>query len=138
MSALELERVEDLLVQLRAELAERGSKPLPTLLKLEDAARELSVGMTKMRELVKRGVVLATREVGGWRVPRSEIERLAHVERPKVALTGKAARLASSLAKLREPVPVKEGLKLKVRDATRPRNLTGGTQDSGALRKRRR
>lgn len=138
MSALEMERIEALLSGLVAEIERRGSKPLPTLLKLSDAARELSVGMTKMRELVKRGVVLTTTELGHVRVPRSEIERLATVERPKVALKGEPKRLAASLAKLRETTPGTQSLKLKVRDARKPRNLTGGTQDSDALRKRRR
>ena len=118
------------------ELERRGARPLPTLLRLSDAARELSVGMTKMRELVKAHVVMSVQLGGRELVPRSEIERLSTVSPPKVALTGKAARLAASLAKVREPIPGAAAAAVSVRNAKRPR--INGTQDSDALRRRRR
>lgn len=138
MSAVDLERIEALIMELRQELLKRGATPLPTLLTLPMAARELSVGMTKLRELIASNVVLTVTELGREKVPRSEIERLSQVEPPKVALRGEAKRLAGSLAKLRGATLGAQALKLRVRDTKRPRSLTGGTQDSDALRKRRR
>lgn len=136
MSALELERIEVLLVGLQKELERRGAQPLPTLLTLQAASKELSVGMTKMRELVKSHVVMTVQLGGREMVPRSEIERLATVSPPKVALRGEAKRLAGSLAQLRAPSQSAKSVAVSVRNARRPR--INGTQDSDALRKRRR
>lgn len=137
MSAVDLERIEALIMELKAELSRRGATPLPTLLTLKMAARELSVGMTKLRELVAANVVLTVPLGGRPMVPRSEIERLSKVGPPKPApLKGEAKRLAGSLAKLRAPMPGARELLLKVRNARNPR--AEGTQDSDALRKRRR
>lgn len=95
---------------------------------LPEAAELLGVKMTKMYQLVKSGVVL-TRPLGDSdMVPHSEIERLSHVDPPKM-LEPKQKRLAASLAKLREPVPGARESALRVRDSRRPRP----TQDLAAL-----
>ena len=111
----------------------RGKIEEPLLFAFPAAARKLGIGKTKLRELVKSGVVVTVQLGGREMVPASEIARLAHVDPPKV-LPPQTRRLAASLAKLREPIPGAKEAALKVRDAKRPRPL----QDSDALRRRRR
>lgn len=71
--------VEKLLEELRDELRqlrEKVESPLPRMLTYERAAQELSVSVTKVKQLVRAGA-LATCEVGKRKhVPRIEIERI--------------------------------------------------------------
>lgn len=129
MSKSDLERIEELLKDLKEELALRGGNPLPTLLTKKHAAKEFSVGKTKLAELIKAGVVLTVPFGGVDMVPRSEIERLSHVEPAKVALSPKQQRLAASLQKIREPEPGAKEAVLRVRGAKNPKP----TQDRAAL-----
>lgn len=90
MSAAELERIEVELKGIKAELQRLGANPSPSLLTLQAAARSLSIGQTKLRDLVKRGVILTTTQLGRPMVPASEIARVASVPKltgyPRVSL----------------------------------------------------
>lgn len=83
--------VELLLAQLRDEvrqLREKVEAPLPRMLTYERAAHELSVSMSKLKQLVRAGA-LATCEVGKRKyIPLIEIER---IER-SATFSGKSAR----------------------------------------------
>lgn len=131
MSVMDLERIEGLLFEIKEELARRGATPLPTLLTMKAAGTQLSVGRTKMAELTKSGVVLTVDLDGRQMVPASEIVRLSQVDRPKVALTPKAMRLAASLSKLKEPLPGAKEAAVRMRHARRPR--AGQSQDFSEL-----
>ncbi len=121
MSDSGLERIEGLLKEIMAELRERGATPMPTLLTLKAAAGQLSIGMTKLRELVNAQVVMTTELGGRQMVPASEIARLSQVDRPRLTLTPKAQRLADSLKKVREPIAGAKEAAISVRNAKRPR-----------------
>lgn len=64
-----------LLEEIRAELGKRSHKP--EILTLKMAAHEMSVGLTKLKQMIASGHVL-TVDLGGRKmVPLSEIHRLA-------------------------------------------------------------
>ncbi len=130
MSKSDLERIEGLLIGIRTHLEEHAAV-LPALLTMKAAAKQLSVGMTKFRELVRANVVLTVDLDGRQMVPASEITRLSHVDRPKVTLTPKAQRLADSLKKVHEPIPGAKEAVISVRNAKRPR--VGHSQDFSEL-----
>lgn len=125
---LVLEGIRRELAALRGEMQKR-QPPARALYKLSEAAKELGVGMTKLRQLVKERVVLVVELGGRDMVPASEIARLSQVERPKVALSPKAQRLAASLAKVREPLPGGREAALRARNRKHP----GQSQDFSRL-----
>lgn len=124
----DLERIEGLMERIKAVLEERVA-PMPMLLTMKGAAHQLSVGMTKLRELVKLNVVLTIALDGRQMVPASEISRLCYVEPPRWQ-TPQATRLAAALAKIREPYPGGREALLKVRSAKR---RTAQSQDFSEL-----
>lgn len=83
-----LERLEALLgeIRTRIERVEERLKPEPTCLTYPAAAQRLGVGLTKLKQMVKRGEIRATR-IG--RVPMISAAELQYVatpppERPKL------------------------------------------------------
>lgn len=75
---------EALLAELRLirGLLEKGATQTRHLYPLKEAAFQLGIGLTKMREMVRTGEVL-TRSIGDKpMVPRSELERLSTVGAP--------------------------------------------------------
>lgn len=88
-------RLEALLLELRAKLEriEERLQPEPTCLTYPAAAARLGVGLTKLKEMVRRGEIRTSR-VG--RVPMvavSELDRIAtpEAERPRVERQQRAA-----------------------------------------------
>ena len=112
-------RIEAQLTEIRR-LLEKSVRLQRAMYPLPEAAELLGVGMTKMRELVKSGVVMTVPLAGRDMVPNSEIERLSYAEPPKM-IEPKQRRLAASLAKLRHPESVAPGAALRMRNAKRPR-----------------
>lgn len=91
-----LERLEALLLDMRKRIEglEEKLKPEPLCFAYPDAAKRLGVGVTKLREMVKKGQIRATKEVGG--VPMISLTELVRVatpasERPKVEAAQRAA-----------------------------------------------
>lgn len=78
-----LDRMEELICSIAERLSE-VSKPLPTILKRADAARELGVSLSVLKGMIRRGEVLESQKRGETRgIPRSEILRLATPTQPK-------------------------------------------------------
>lgn len=120
-------RIEAQLAEIRR-LVEGSTRLRRAMYPLDEAAELLGVKMTKMRELVRSGVVM-TRPLGEREmVPDSEIERLSYVDPPKM-ITPQQKRLATSIAKIREHVPAAKEAAIRARNAKRPRP----TQDIEAL-----
>ena len=78
-----LERMEELICSI-AERLERVDRPLPHILNRREAARELSISLTVLKGMIRRGEIAESQELGSRRgIPRSEILRLATPTQPK-------------------------------------------------------
>lgn len=92
--------LEKFMRELRAMFKAAG--PLPMLLTQADAAAQLSIGLTKLNELIKSGRLKTVSLGEGKRgkpghpmVPRSELERLARPDSPRETPPRPARRRAS-------------------------------------------
>lgn len=70
-----MDRTEELLEMLRREFRDANSKPL--VLTKRRAAQELSVGLTKLEQLIKGGLIIPVKIGAAKMIPMSEILRLA-------------------------------------------------------------
>jgi hypothetical protein len=80
-----MERMEALLLEVRTRLEriEASLAPTPTCLRYPAAAKHLGVGLTKLKAMVKAGV-LRTADVGGTpMVPLSELRRIGTPDEEK-------------------------------------------------------
>ncbi len=91
-----MKSIDEQLGEIRAELEKihrrAGFQGLPTVLTMEQAAHELSCGLTKLRGLIKRRLLM-TVMIGDRRmVPASEIRRLSAIDEPSKASEAKPVR----------------------------------------------
>ncbi len=98
-STLVMERLEALLEDMRLRIIglEERMKPEPLMFAYPDAAKRLGVGITKLREMVKRGSIRATKNRGeAPMISLTELQRYATptAERPKVEASQRAAAWA--------------------------------------------
>lgn len=89
-----LARLEALLEDMRDRISrlEERLQPQPTALTYPMAAQRLGVGLTKMKEMIKRGDVKTTRVGKVPMVSLAELERVTtpQAERPKAATAARA------------------------------------------------
>lgn len=120
MSATDLEKIEAQLREIRELLA--GAKLERALYPLSEAAQLLGIGMTKMREVVRSGVVMAVDFDGRKMIPASEIKRVSTpTDPPRAFATSKPSRSLASFVKAAPPARLPK---------SQPRR---GTQDRAAL-----
>lgn len=75
----ELDEIRLMLEEVRALLKQSsiGAEPQPLLLKYPEAAKYLGVGLTKLKSMVRSGVLMPSDVDGCRMISRSELERIA-------------------------------------------------------------